>query len=167
MASALSQQTFSAAVLICSDRAYSGERPDETLPELKNYLDSIGISLTDSSIVPDDQNKIKTKLLEWIEKYVSLIVTSGGTGLSPSDITPEATLEIINRRIPGMEEEMRRRSLEITPHAMISRAVVGVSGQSLIINLPGNPKGAVDNIKAVQPALFHALELISGGKPDK
>jgi molybdenum cofactor synthesis domain-containing protein len=106
-------------------------------------------------------------LEEWIsEKKIDLILVSGGTGLSPSDVTPEATLSVIEKRVPGMEEAMRRASAELTPFGMLSRSVVGTAGESLIINLPGSPKGALENLEIIEPALEHALELICGGHPD-
>jgi molybdenum cofactor synthesis domain-containing protein len=159
---------FKAAVLITSDRAYEGIRPDATGPELKRYLESIGYPVDFLEIVPDDKDAIVAVLRKWIESdKISLVVISGGTGLSPRDVTPEATLEIIERRIPGMEEAMRQASFKIHPHAILSRAVVGHAGASLIITLPGSPKGALENLEVVQPAIEHALQLISGEKPDK
>lgn len=162
-----SHPKFKAAILIASDRAYSGERPDETGPVLKKRLGELGYSVTFLQVVPDDRLKIESMLKEWIsEKKIHLVLISGGTGLSPSDVTPEATLSIIEKRVPGMEEAMRRASAKITPFGMLSRGVVGTAGECLIINLPGSPKGALENLKAIEPALEHALELISGGHPD-
>jgi molybdopterin adenylyltransferase len=156
-----------AAILICSDRAFSGERPDETAPLLGDRLKGAGYRVHEIEIIPDDRVQIAEMLRRWIAAGIKLILTSGGTGLAPSDVTPGATLEVIDRRIPGMEEAMRQVSLKITPHAMLSRAVAGVAGGTLIINLPGSPKGAVENFDVVKPALHHALALIDGGKPDK
>ena len=158
---------FNAAVLIASDRSYKGLRADKTGPGLRKYLKNLGYDVVFLDIVPDDRKSIISVLQKWVrEDRVNLILVSGGTGLAPTDVTPEATLEIIERRIPGMEEAMRRASFEKTPHAILSRAVVGCVGNSLIVNLPGNPEGALENLEVIEPALEHALELISGGTPD-
>jgi len=115
------------------------------------------------AIVPDEETEIKAVLISWAdEEGADLILTTGGTGLSPRDVTPEATSAVIQRAVPGMAEAMRAESLLKTPHAMISRAVVGVRGKTLIVNLPGSPKGAVENLKVVLPALQHAIEKIQG-----
>jgi molybdopterin adenylyltransferase len=159
---------FKAAVLIASDRAYNGVRPDKTGPGLKSYLEILGYPVASLEVVPDDKHAIVTVLNKWIEiDGINLILVSGGTGLSPRDITPEATLEVIERRIPGMEEAMRQTSFKKYPHAILSRAVAGCAGGSLIIDLPGSPQGALDNLKVIEPALMHALELITGGTPDR
>jgi molybdenum cofactor synthesis domain-containing protein len=158
---------FKCTILICSDRAFSGERPDETAPLLNNRLEQSNIEVVSVCVVPDNKEKIMSALQKWINEGINLILTSGGTGLAPTDVTPEATLAVIDRRVPGMEEEMRRMSMVITSHAMISRAVVGIKNQSLIINLPGKPKGAVENLQAVESVLEHGLELIRGVKVDK
>jgi len=158
---------FGAGLLIASDRSYEGVRPDETGPVLKDYLGKAGYDVLFSEIVPDDKQAIKSVLQNWVaDGRVNLIIVSGGTGLGPRDVTPEATLEVIERRVPGMEEAMRRASFEKTAHAILSRAVVGTAGKSLIVNLPGNPLGAVENLEVILPALDHALELICGGTPD-
>ncbi len=162
-----SQPRFKAAILVASDRAYSGERPDETGPALEKRLGELGYLVTFLELVPDDRRKIESILREWVsEEKIHLILTSGGTGLSPADVTPEATLGIIERRVPGMEEAMRQASAKITPFGMLSRGVVGTAKESLIINLPGSPKGALENLKIIEPALEHALQLICGGHPD-
>ncbi|MFH1893836.1 MAG: MogA/MoaB family molybdenum cofactor biosynthesis protein [Candidatus Zixiibacteriota bacterium] len=153
--------------MVASDRSYEGVRSDKTGPGLRKYLQSLGYDVVFLDIVPDDKQSIVSVLQKWVsEDMINVILVSGGTGLGPRDVTPEATLEVIERRIPGMEEAMRRASLEITPHAILSRAVVGCVGNSLIINLPGSPKGAMENLKVIEPALEHALELITGGSPD-
>ena len=158
---------FSAAVLIASDRSHKGRRPDKTGPVLREYLVNLGYNVVSLNVVPDDSQSIISVLRKWVrEDEVNLILVSGGTGLAPRDVTPEATLEVIERRVPGMEEAMRRASFEKTPHAILSRAVVGCVGNSLIVNLPGNPKGALENLQVVEPALEHALELITGRAPD-
>jgi len=155
------------AILISSDRAFTGVRPDETIPILTGQIEKSSFKVVGTAIVPDNKDQIKSILKQWIKEEVPLILTSGGTGLAPSDVTPEATLELINRPVPGMAEAMRAYSMKITPHAMISRAVVGVANHSLIINLPGKPKGAAENLAAVEPMLDHAVRLIAGEKVDK
>jgi molybdenum cofactor synthesis domain-containing protein len=126
-------------------------------------LQSCGIEAAWSAIVPDDIEAISKVLISWAdENGADLILTTGGTGLSPRDVTPEATMGVIQRLVPGMAEAMRLTSLQKTPHAMISRAVAGVRGRTLIINLPGSPKGAVENLEAVLPALEHAIAKIQG-----
>jgi len=159
---------YSAAILITSDRSYSGERNDNTGPKLKTRLKELNYTVALLEVVPDDQQKIVSVLKKWIKsKKIDLILVSGGTGLSPDDVTPEATMKVIERRIPGMEEAMRHASLKITPNAMLSRGVVGVTDKSLIVNLPGSPKGALENLQVIEPALDHALKLINNEKPDK
>jgi molybdenum cofactor synthesis domain-containing protein len=158
---------FRAAVLIASDRSYNKVRPDTTGPKLKKYLEDLGYPVTFLEVVPDDRDAIVATLRKWVDTdRINLILVSGGTGLAIRDVTPEATMEVIERRIPGMEEAMRQASFRIHPHAILSRAVVGCTGESLIIDLPGSPGGALDNLRIIEPALEHALELLSGETPD-
>jgi molybdenum cofactor synthesis domain-containing protein len=115
------------------------------------------------SVVPDEEDQIKEILISWADEgTLDLIVTTGGTGLSPRDVTPEATIAAVDRIVPGMAEAMRAQSLLKTPHAMISRAVVGVRGRALIVNLPGSPKGAIENLDVLVPALAHAIAKLQG-----
>ena len=115
------------------------------------------------AVVPDTEGEISKVLISWADtEGADLIVTTGGTGLSPRDVTPEATTAVVHRMVPGMAEAMRARSMVKTPHAMISRAVAGVRGQTLIINVPGSPKGALENLEVVMPAIEHALAKIQG-----
>ena len=158
---------YHAAILICSDRVSSGQREDIAGPKLAERLNGEGWEVDDPVIIEDDQHKIAAWLINMAAgNQYDLILTSGGTGLATRDVTPEATLQIIERRVPGLEEAMRAASLQITPHAMLSRAVAGVRGKTLIINLPGNPKGALENLEVVLPALPHAIALLRGEKPD-
>lgn len=158
---------FKAAILICSDRCARGESQDGTSQRLKDQLDVLGIETVEIAVVPDEIDVIINKLKDWIHSQtVHLVLTSGGTGLSPGDVTPEATLQVIERRIPGMEEAMRTASMKITPNAMLSRSVAGTAGSTLIVNLPGSPSGAVENFNVIAPALEHALRLIAGERVD-
>ena len=118
-------------------------------------------------IVPDEKDQIKEALIDFADKKnFPLIITTGGTGVSPRDVTPDATLDVIDKEVPGMAEAMRRASAAITPHAMISRAVVGIRGRSLIINLPGSPKAVRENLAVILPALPHAVEKIKGDETE-
>jgi molybdopterin adenylyltransferase len=154
---------LSAGVLTISDRSSQGLRQDASGPQLADILRQQEIEVVWTAIVPDEEHDIRLMLTKWAdEEHADLIVTTGGTGLSPRDVTPEATTAVVQRMIPGMAEAMRAASLVKTPHAMISRAVAGVRGKTLIINLPGSPKGAVENLEAVLPALKHAIAKIQG-----
>jgi molybdopterin adenylyltransferase len=156
-----------AGILTVSDRSSQGLRQDVSGPELETLLRSRGIDVVWTAVVPDDQTRIRDMLVLWSdEQGADLILTTGGTGLSPRDVTPEATMVIVERLIPGMAEAMRYSSMQKTPHAMISRAVAGVRGKTLIINLPGSPKGAVENLEAVLPALDHAIAKIQGDQSE-
>lgn len=152
-----------AGILTVSDRSAQRTREDAAGPALAQVLESQGIRATRRAVVPDELDEIERVLIAWSDEgTVDLIVTTGGTGLSPRDVTPEATLAVVERTVPGMAEAMRSASMKITPHAMISRAVVGVRHRSLIVNLPGSPKAAVENLQVVLPALEHAVAKIQG-----
>ncbi len=152
-----------AGVLTISDRSSQGLREDKSGPELASMLQRHGIEVAWTEVVPDEVSDIRRILIQWAdEQGADLILTTGGTGLSPRDVTPEATTSVVDRQVPGMAEAMRAASMAKTPHAMISRAVVGVRGKTLIINLPGSPRGAVENLEAVLPALRHAIDKIQG-----
>jgi molybdenum cofactor synthesis domain-containing protein len=156
-----------AGVLTISDKGFRAQRKDESGPLVAEILAKAGYIVERQGIVPDEQEKIAECLIEWVEKNdLRLIVTTGGTGVSPTDVTPEAMLKVIKYQIPGMAEAMRAASLKKTPHAMLSRAMVGVRGSSLIINLPGSPDGARENLAVILPALNHALAKIAGDQSD-
>jgi len=158
---------FPTGVLTISDKGSQGKRVDESGKTAVSLLQGEGFSVVQTKIVPDDRQRIAKTLAEWVDKdCLSLIVTSGGTGLSPSDVTPQAMKEVIDFEVPGMAEAMRAESLKKTPHAMISRAMVGVRKRCLIINLPGSPGGVKDNLSVVLPALKHALEKLGGDSSD-
>jgi len=154
-------------VLTLSDKASRGERRDESGDVAVRMLEGQGFHVFCKELVPDDQEKIYNTLLDWIDREgLSLIVTSGGTGVSPSDVTPQVMKRLIDYEVPGMSEAMRAESLKKTPHAMLSRAVAGVRGRCLIINLPGSPGGVRDNLSVVMPALRHALSKLGGDTSD-
>ena len=152
-----------AAVLTISDRGSRGERKDQSGPAVQEMLRRAGFSIACYEVLPDDRQLIQERLQTLADDSgVDLIITTGGTGLTPRDVTPEATLAVIHREIPGIAEAMRSSSLTKTPHAMLSRAVAGTRGCTLIINLPGSLHGARENLEVVLPALGHALEKIKG-----
>ncbi|MGD2026931.1 MAG: MogA/MoaB family molybdenum cofactor biosynthesis protein [Anaerolineales bacterium] len=148
-------------IVIISDRSSAGEREDLSGPLLKEMVEARGWQVSEFKIIPDEQEEIKDLLVEWADSGdVDVILTSGGTGFAPRDVTPEATLEIIARRAPGLVEAIRAESLKITPHAMLSRAEAGMRGKTLIINFPGSPKAVRENFEIVVPVLPHAVELL-------
>ena len=154
-------------IITVSDKGSRGERLDTSGQEIRSILEKEGFAFSDYVIVPDETDQISAALLSYADaKKIDLIVTTGGTGVSPRDVTPEATLCVLDKEIPGMGEAMRRESAKITPHAMISRAVAGIRGASLILNLPGSPKGVRENLATVLPALKHAIEKIKGDPSD-
>ena len=152
-----------ASVITISDRGSRGEREDKSGPEIMMMLRDIGLDIVETKIIPDEKDQIIKTLIDYADvKGIDLIITTGGTGVSPRDVTPDATLEVIDKEVPGMAEAMRRESAVKTPHAMISRAVVGIRGNSLIVNLPGSPKAVRENLAVILPALKHAVEKIRG-----
>lgn len=158
---------YKSAILIVSDRAFAGTRPDDTGPLLAERLEELGCKPFSVAVIPDKNTPIIEHLRKLVIDEIDLILISGGTGPSPRDVTPEATLDVIEKRIPGMEEHMRRESIRHTPFGMLSRGVVGIAGKSLIVNLPGSPAGAMENLSAIEPVLEHVLRLIAGEQPHK
>lgn len=151
------------AVLTASDKGARGEREDRSAEVVKEMVSQIGGEIVAYDVVPDEKEALREKLLEYTdEKKLDLVLTTGGTGLSPRDVTPEATLEVIERQVPGISEAMRLKGLEKTPHAMLSRAVAGSRGRTLIINLPGSPQAVRENLEVVLPAIPHAIEILQG-----
>ncbi|MGI8916367.1 MAG: MogA/MoaB family molybdenum cofactor biosynthesis protein [Chloroflexota bacterium] len=154
---------FTAAVLTISDRASTGETEDRSGPLLLELLGAAGFRVVATTILPDERTEIGDRLRTWADRdRVALICTTGGTGLAPRDVTPEATRDILEREAPGIAEAMRLASLPITPLAMLSRAVAGVRRQTLIVNLPGSPKAVRECFAIIAPVLRHAVELIEG-----
>jgi molybdopterin adenylyltransferase len=149
-------------ILTLSDRSSKGERPDTSGPALADLIHAQNWSVVKQLILPDDESNIRAALIEWADsREVDIILTTGGTGFALRDITPEATRAVIEREAPGLAENMRTESLKKTPHAMLSRAVAGIRGRTLIVNLPGSPKGAVENLQTILPVLPHAVQLLT------
>lgn len=156
-----------AGVITISDKGSRGEREDRSGPEIIAILKAAGIDVSCIKIIPDEKHLIEETLIEFADKKnIPLILTTGGTGVSPRDVTPDATLAVIDKEVPGMAEAMRQASAAATPHAMISRAIVGIRGRSLIINLPGSPKAVRENLAVILPALPHAVEKIRGDETE-
>lgn len=158
---------YTCGILTLSDKGARGEREDTSGPMLQNILTEQGFNVEAYQLLPDQQPLIEAILIKWVdEKKIDLIVTTGGTGVSPNDQTPEATRQVIDLEIPGIGEAMRQASLAKTPQAIWSRGIAGIRQESLIINLPGSEKGAKENIEAILPALAHGLYKIKGGTAD-
>ncbi|MDD4716391.1 MAG: MogA/MoaB family molybdenum cofactor biosynthesis protein [Oscillospiraceae bacterium] len=156
---------FQAAVITVSDKGFAGTRADTGGPLVQSLLTEAGYEVVHTAIVPDERPQIEACLIHAADQLrIPLIVTTGGTGFSPRDVTPEATIAVCDRMTPGIPESMRFASLQVTKRAMLSRAAAGLRGSSLIINLPGSPKGAEENLMAVLPSLEHGLEMLLGKK---
>lgn len=150
-----------AAILTVSDRSAQGLREDGSGPALAQAARSYGWHIVDTAIVADEQQEIIQALQRWLAlKTIDLILTTGGTGFAPRDVTPEATARVIQRAAPGLAEAMRQESLRVTPHAMLSRGIAGICDSTIIINLPGSPKAAVENLQVVAAVLPHAVALL-------
>jgi molybdopterin adenylyltransferase len=148
-------------ILTLSDRSSRGERLDASGPALAALIREKGWILSRQSLLPDEESAIREILASWADSSeMDVILTTGGTGFSRRDVTPEATRAVIEREAPGLAEAMRAASLQITPHAMLSRIVTGIRGKTLIVNLPGSPKGAVENLQVIIPVLPHAIQLL-------
>ncbi len=158
---------FKAAIVIASDKGSRGERQDTSGDVIQDYLAQNGYDLVERLIVPDERPLIASELIRLCDSCgCDLILTSGGTGFSPRDWTPEATLDVIHRQVPGIPEALRAASLAITPRAMLSRAVAGIRGGTLIVNLPGSPKAVAENLATLSGALHHGLEILTARTGD-
>jgi len=158
---------YSASVITVSDKCFEGEREDIAGPAVCEFLKASGFAVEYTAVVPDEQDIIEQELIKCADEFDSaLIITTGGTGFSSRDVTPEATSAVCTRMTPGIPEVMRAQSLKITNRAMLARQQAGIRGESLIINLPGSPKAVRENLAAVLPALEHGLEILRGEKSD-
>lgn len=154
---------YRVGILTVSDRGAHGEREDRSGPALADAIVELpGAEVVARAVVPDERAEIEATLRRWVGEGLDLILTTGGTGFAPRDVTPEATRAVIEREAPGLAEAMRADSLRVTPHAMLSRAVAGMAGCTLIVNLPGSPKAARENLRAILPALPHGLDKLRG-----
>ena len=149
-------------VLTISDRSSRGERPDDSGPLIQQFAqDRLSAEIASAAVIPDELAGIRDTLAAWCDQgHLDIIFTTGGTGFAPRDVTPEATRAVIEREAPGLAEAMRAASLPVTPHAMLSRAVCGIRGRTLIVNLPGSPKAVRENLVTIAPALPHAVQLL-------
>nr|WP_314638833.1 MogA/MoaB family molybdenum cofactor biosynthesis protein [uncultured Olsenella sp.] len=157
---------YQAAVVTVSDRCSRGEREDASGPALVGLLEGAGYDVVASEVVPDEQAQIEHVLRSLVARDVALVVTTGGTGFSPRDVTPEATVAVCERMAPGIPEAMRAASMEITSHGCLSREACGICGGSLVVNLPGSPKAACENLSAVIGPIAHGLRMLRGGQAD-
>lgn len=159
-------QRIPAEVITVSDRCARGEREDASGPVLVSLLRDEGYEVVGTRIVPDERADIEAALRDAVDREVALVLTTGGTGFSPRDVTPEATCAVCERMAPGIPEAMRAASMAITPHGCLSREVAGIAGRTLVVNLPGSPKAARENLSAVVGALGHGLAMLRGGPAD-
>ncbi len=162
----MEKTVFTAAVVTVSDRSFAGEREDASGPALRELLVEKGYDVVEYNVVPDEAEAIAAELKRQVAAGVALVLTTGGTGFSPRDVTPEATAAVCERMAPGIPEAMRAASMAITPRACLSREAAGIRGRTLIVNLPGSPKAARENIEAVIDPIAHGLRILRGGPAD-
>ena len=158
---------FNLGILTCSDMASRGEREDTSALVVREILSAIGFNVVNYDVVPDDQKTIADTLTSWADEgFTDLIITTGGTGMGPRDVTPEAMWSVIQRDVPGIPEVMRQEGVKNTPMAMLSRSVAGIRGKCLIINLPGSPKAVRESLDAIQGILIHALHTLTSDRTE-
>ena len=158
---------YRAAIICASDRCFQGLRKDESSSIIAEMLSGQGYEIAATAVLPDEHEALRAAMAGIADEgRADLIITTGGTGLAPRDTTPEATAAVIDRAVPGIPEAMRAESMKITPHGMLSRGIAGIRKRTLIINLPGSPKAAQENLACVLPALDHALLVLTGGTQD-
>ena len=159
--------SYTAAVITISDRSFTGEREDYAGPLICEMLLGVGFNIAYTGIIPDERELIVSELIKCADELdIALVVTAGGTGFSPRDVTPEATIDVCQRMTPGIPEAMRAESQKITNRAILARQQAGIRGQTLIVNLPGSPKAARENLSAILPSLEHGLDMLRGGSGD-
>jgi len=157
--------SYTAIIITVSDRCFRGEREDLSGPALAERLREAGFTLLPPALVPDEQPQIEAALLAACSADAALVLTTGGTGFAPRDVTPEATLAVLEKQVPGIPEAMRAASMQITPRGMLSRSAAGIRGRSLIVNLPGSPKAALENLEPLLSALLHGLQMLRSDAP--
>ena len=159
--------TIRGAVITVSTKGAAGERADESGPAMRDGLRAAGHEVVHEALVPDDVERVATAILAAVRAGANVVLTSGGTGLSPNDVTPEATRRVIDREVPGIAEALRARSLANTPHGMLSRGVAGAVGTALVVNLPGSPRAVRESLEVILPVLPHAVELLAGASGER
>jgi molybdenum cofactor synthesis domain-containing protein len=158
---------FNLGIITISDKASQGKRPDKSGPLIKDSFASMDCKVVNYEVIPDEKDTIAQKLAQWADEgTMDIIITTGGTGLAPRDVTPEATLSIVDKEVPGLAEMMRVKSFAVTPNAMLSRAAAGMRKECLIINLPGSPKAVAECLEVIMPVLPHAVDVIKGRVPE-
>ena len=160
------EQTLKAAVIVCSDSISAGKKEDRAGLVIKSKLEKVGVLVPVYQIIPDEKDQIQQICLKQVENKIDLVIFTGGTGLSPRDVTPEALEEILERRIPGIEEAIRNYGQQRTPYAMLSRSVAGLIGDTLVLGLPGSTNGASESMDAVFPAILHIFKVMEGARHD-